>query len=323
MNNNLNLNNLKNWHFFSILSSNTLMYIEKYIQEPSFNENKDFKNIKLLLEYIRKTYNLEKEFVNYKILISSLIIHYFPDEILSKKRNETENELYDKSRNIYDYIHNSKINIETFKNKLFTFGIKFCKWKNLDKISQLDILSEIYYRYKETYDELENKVYNNKEIQHTYKTEMRAFLNIILINMKKLDKNYQKYLSKYKFKNIDYDEKAKSFIYNKLKDIFWKELYIELVIKQNYKIIDTIIFNYIDILNLDNNTYPFDLNDIIQYKGQYTVNDIIQLTKTLLNINTILDNQNKDIYQEMTDSIKLNNIINILTFVFERIHLHQ
>merc|ERR1711991_1245937 len=103
--------------------------------------------------------------------------------LLSKKRQDIEENLYLKSVEIFSFIDNNSKDYKLLGKKIL-----FDEWKQKDLESQMNILCEVYYRYKESLDETPKEIINqsNKEIVN--------FINKVEKSMKRLTPSYKEYI---------------------------------------------------------------------------------------------------------------------------------
>ena len=157
-------------------------------------KNNDYEKLDKFIDNLDKEFKIDKEIITKQFIISCLMIAKYPDELISKVRNEKEKLVFDKSFEIFEMIKEDKY--ENFNKKIITFSIIFEDWQNKDKESQLNLLCEMYYRYKNNIDavttdidklEQENELIMNKkdeyvnELKNTdiYKHIINDYLNLI------------------------------------------------------------------------------------------------------------------------------------------------
>merc|ERR1711991_1285559 len=116
--------------------------------------------LKKILEILNKDYSIPKEYLSLRVFISSLLIYKDPDMLLSKKRQDIEENLYLKSVEIFSSIDNNNKDYKLLGKKILTHKILFDEWKQKDLESQMNILCEVYYRYKESLDETPKEIIN-------------------------------------------------------------------------------------------------------------------------------------------------------------------
>ena len=230
--------------------------------------------------------------ITYNDIITIQLISKYKDDFLSKTLVDIEKQIYDRAYEIINIIKNymegNSANI--LIKKIITFNIMFIDWKGKDKKSQLDILSEIFFRYNESLREFHSSDIDD-ELKNIYTKELNSFMNNILYNMKRLDTDYKDHLFKYKFKNIEFDNNARKYIYNNLVNIFWKNIDYRLRILKDYSVINLIIDSYIDIymkISLDEDY----LDDILELKNSSSLESIYSLTELLINNNLLFETPN-------------------------------
>ena len=310
------MNDLRKSQFWEYLTSDNTN-IDKLI---SYTVTKNFETgekiiFKEILEKLNKTYDIPDEYLSLRIFISSFIICKDPDTLLSKQRTDIEENLYNKSKEILEFISNLNEDYKLLGKKLLTHNILFNEWKAKDLESQLDILCEVYYRYKEQLDETPKEVINNSN------KEIVNFIEKIKISMKRLTPNYKEYIDNYKLKKVSYDDKATNLIYKKLKQTYWKYIEDKIFEKKEYTIIDRIIADYCELIE-DINVNDLDISSIKSYNGIYSLEALVSLANQMIVINKQIDSEHyDDIYAYITDKlIKSNNYLcDIYKFLFERL----
>ena len=269
-----------------------------------------------IIDILIEKYSIPKEYLNKKVFTSIFLIHKFPKYLLSTELSHIEQVLFNKATDIYDYI-SQDINGKEFGKKLVTFKILFDDWKDKDLTSQLDVLCEMYYRYQDNINE-----FIKDESKEEYVLELKQFTNKIETSMEFLTPTYKEYLDNYKFKNIDYDEKVYKTVYKKLKSIYWRNISNQIFVKENYKVIDTIIDDWSEIYTISNINSNINIEIIEEYRGIYTLEAIIALGKDIISFNKLLDSEIYDeIYEYILEKIGDNPkyIIDLFKITFDRL----
>ena len=319
------------------------------------NNNVDYSSIDDFLNYLINNNHIDKSDINKKFFTSILMIAYFPDDVIGKNRGDKENLIYDRAKEIYEMVKNCKV--ENIQKKLITFKILFNEWKKQDKISQINLLCEMYYKYTESLEDFNNKkkltdselLDVNKDItetmdaedKHNYIVKAREYdehqasifkkqifntQNKILHQLKILTPNYKKYLSSYKFKNVEYDESVYKMVYTKMKYIYWKNIKRDIFELKKKDIFNHIINDYIEIianLKVKNLDYS-EINRLSDYDidEDNLLDACIELCIKIVEINKKIDSEN---YDEIYDMLikKLDNnkkyITEIFKFCFDRL----
>tara|TARA_Y100000590_G_C15686507_1_gene1001842 strand:- start:478 stop:1608 length:1131 start_codon:yes stop_codon:yes gene_type:complete len=143
----------------------------------------------------------------YKIFLSTYTIFGYPDEILSSSRNELEEEVYQKSKQIIDSFDLldkcSKTNYETvltdWFNEFLNFSTLFSSWKNADLETQIEVYTKSYY-------ELEVMLHNMDDTEtkkDIWEVKIRELQNKLRSFIRSLagDKGLH-YLDNYKYKLV-------------------------------------------------------------------------------------------------------------------------
>ena len=276
------------------------------------NEKSFLKNI---INTLKTDFEIPEEYLSLRVFISCLIISKYPDALLSKDRKEIEENLYEKAKEIFNFINEDLDDFKLLGKKLVTFKIMFDNWKQKDLESQMDILCETYYRYKETLDQTPNNIVNNSN------KEIVNFIAKIEKSMKRLSPDYKTYLENYRFKKVSYDEKAYNLIYKKLKKTYWDYIQNKIFNEEQYTIIDRIIDDYKELID-DIEINDVDLSSILSYKGVYSINALLGVTHKMIEFNNSIDSEHYDeIYIHITNKLisSVKYIPDILKFLFERL----
>ena len=117
---------------------NIMVYLKKKDIDYSAFDN--------LLCYIADNNGVNIDNINSYFIVSIIMIHKFADDIIGKNRVEEEDIIVYKANEIYNVLLNNT-NKENIHKKIITFKILYDDWKNKDKTQQLDILSDMYYKY--------------------------------------------------------------------------------------------------------------------------------------------------------------------------------
>lgn len=276
--------NIKNHPIWSLIKDNEIDFVINKL--PSQNIENLNKFLEELFSIIGEEYENKKN-----IIVAILLINKFPCELLSSNRGEEEENLYQKSKEIYKLLITNDIDYIMLAKKLYTFSIMYSEWKNKDKQMQLNMLSELYYRYSEDINKFLSVSTNHNE-KILYNKLFKGFLNKVLKQMALLDKNWKEYLSKYNYKKIDFDEKSHRFMYNKLTEVYWEHLKIQYLSSFSDDIIKQVITDYILLFTKIDNSK--NLNYLYNYKS-----NLSELYQELINLNKLIG-----------DSFEYKNIIN-------------
>lgn len=231
----------------------------------------------------------EKEIISPKILLSSFLICYFHNDVLSEEKNDIDSFILDKSKNIVEMtiklsIQN-KIEILTYISKLNKFKHFFEQWKQKDLDSQLQIYKQMYFdsqfnpEIKNKIETLIGKEKTNELLiittDNIQKNLKKAFWN----NMKEEfeNQNYSQISSiikdiKYFFIKINNHLKEKLDEYL---DIEFINMYIET--KNFQQLFEVIKFCLIELKKLDAPIYD-EINEHLQQLNANTQNFILILS---------------------------------------------
>ena len=303
------------WKFIEISDNidDIISYIST-VSEPKYIHYNKF------IDELKKITNIDYNITPNDIITIHLISEY-KDEFLSKTLVDIEKQIYNRANEIINIINTNDENNtpEILIKKIITFNIMFMDWKEKDKLSQLDILSEIFFRYNEALREFQVNN-DDDDIKNVYIEELNMFMNSILYNMKRLDINYKDHLFNYKFKNVEFDNNARKYIYNNLVHIFWKNIEYRIKILKDYTVINLIIDSYIDIyvkISLDEDY----LDNILEFKTSIpTLEGIYSLIGVLINNNQLFENSGIE-YMLPIDSV--DSIMKNLKLIFKHLGLLQ
>lgn len=214
------------------------------------------------------------------ILIAILLIHTYPDEFLSSKRCPEETILLDKVCEIYNLLILDNRNSTLLAKKIFTFSLMYSEWKKTDRDIQLNILAELYFRYSQDLREF-LKISTDMNMSRYYNKLFKEFLNKVLGQMCVLDSNWHKYLDNYRYKNIGFDERTRTLMYNKLNEVYWDELKVKYLSNKSSAIIDNIIRDYSNLL--EQITTEIDSNYLIHHSNApiHICIELIKINKSI------------------------------------------
>ena len=299
------------WKFIDI--SDNIDQIITYIpivEKPKYIYYDNF------IQKLKEKTNTDYE-ITYNDIITIHLISKYKQEFLSKTLVDIEKQIYDRANEIINIItcySNDDSQYEILIKKIITFNIMFIDWKEKDKKSQLDILSEIFFRYNEALHEFQISD-TDDGLKAIYIEELNTFMNNVLYNMKRLDSNYKEHLYKYKFKNIEFDNNARKYIYNNLVNIFWKNIEHRLRILKDYTVINLIIDSYIDLymkISLDEDY----LDDILELKNSFSLEGVYLLINILINNNQLFEHTNIE-YKLPIDNVDI--VMKNLRLIFKSI----
>jgi hypothetical protein len=275
---------------------NHFININEQFKNNSFNKainiltNKN--NIQQTNNFLLSLQNLikyEKEIISPKILLSSFLICYFHNDVLSEEKNDIDSFILDKSKFIVEItiklsIQN-KIEILTYISELNKFKHYFEQWKKKDLDSQLQIYKQMYFD-SQFNPEIKNKIQKLIGKEKTNK--------LLIITTDNIQKNLKKAFwnnIKEEFENENYSQissiiKDIKFFFilinNHLKekldeylDIEFINMYIETNnVKQLFEVIK---FCLIELKELDAPIYD-EINEHLQQLNANTQNFILTLS---------------------------------------------
>lgn len=257
-----------------------------------------------------------KLFTQYKILYKEhmvleqgILISTFPEYFLSESLSESELTLLNSAKILNASLMSDTPDFEQMAKKALTFSLLYKEWADNDKIMQLNFICEIFNGYQQTLKEMDG--YNLTDVEkQEYTAETHIFLNKVLTMMKILDSDWKNTLNQYIVKNIDYDAESHAHMHKYLQAIFWENITLELNVKQNFKIMNFLIQDYINIAN----NLVVDVTSLIDYPCIKNTDDVIALLKIFMTINKHLDSE----FPYNTD-IQPKNIIRTLQTLFSRL----
>lgn len=315
---NLNLSKVFENNSFEIISSKIM--INKYLLNTIFNF---INSLKILIDYDK---DIDIDIINPKIFLSSYLIKYFKEDVLSSDLQSKELILFEKSDELIEFINNinNNITLELFEDlvkKLNTFKIIFNDWKRQDLKSQLDIYCEIYYNYSTNIEKLEEEDKNNE--YKVYLENIKSIVNQAIKNLIGENKS-QNIINDYKFIPKIYDNTLDKIIKENLKkiylDILSNDLKKEIADFTQIEFILIDINKYLDVIyNNTKNKVKWVYSNIDDIKenikcNKFNNDDIINICKHLLNELLILDSKEYD--NSISEMLKnLDNINNINEFI--------
>ena len=295
-----NMKMLKEWDIISN-EENLAILFNKLEKESRLDE--------FIVELFKK-YSISNKIRNN--LSTIILLSKFPNELLSTNLSDKENELWGRAKEIFTIIKEPIIkDFNILAKKICTFNILYNNYKPEDLSLQKDLLCELFYSYKKFYSEIDDMDLE-KDIENTYKKNINGFLNKILYNLKRLNKNWKRDLKYYTFKNIEYDALSHKHMLKYLKLVFWDNIKLEVSIKKNFKILNLLINDYLAIIK--NNISIDDKNLLHNYTNINNIHDSLTLCQSLMLINKKIDT-----LYEYNDDINENNLINTLIIIFERV----
>ena len=166
----------------------------------------------------------------------------------------------------------------------------------------------------------------DEEQYSIFKNQIFSTQNKILHQLKALTPNYKKYLSSYKFKNIEYDESMYKMVYTKMKYIYWKNIKRDIFELKKIDIFNHIISDYLEIisnLKVKNLDYS-DVSKLLDYDidEDNLLDACMNLCIKIVEINKKIDSENYDeIYDMLIKKVNNNNkyITEIFKFCFDRL----
>lgn len=292
----------------------------------------DYSSINAFLDYLTENFGIEKNILRPKFMISIFMVSKFPDDIVGKKLEDKEKAIIERAKEIYNKF--DTLSLENINKKLVTFKIIFEEWKKQDKYSQMDVLCEMYYKYTESLEDYEKEenisddeiIEMHKSITDTMDNEAKGefiaslrekheiekdavvkqineMRNKILLSLKRLSPQYQKYLKNYKLKNVKYDETVYKHVYNKMKQVYWDNIKRDIFESKNTEIYAHIIKDYLELIE-DIKIKDLDTS-ILETLRDYHINEddlldaCITLCKTIIKCNMQIDSENYDEIYEM------------------------
>jgi len=295
-----NMKTRKEWHIISY-EENIENLFKKLQKESTLDD---------FISELLKKYSISNKIKNNMTTI--ILLSRFPNELLSTNLCDKETELWNRAVEIHTIIKNTTIkDFNILAKKICTFNILYDDWKSKDLHLQKDLLCELFYSYKNFYHEIDNQNLE-KDVENMYKNNINDFLNKILNTLKGLNKNWKRDLKHYTFKNIEYDVQSHKHMLKYLKLVFWDNIKLEVVIKNNFKVLNFLINDYLAIIK---NIISIEDKDLLEnYPNINNIESAINLCNSLQIINKKIDN-----LYDYTNDINENNLINTLIIIFERL----
>ena len=110
-------------------------------------------------------------------------------------------------------------------------------------------------------------------------------------------------------------------MYKKLKNTYWKYIEVKIFEEHKYNIIDGIINDYTDLIT-DINVNDLDLSTIMNYRGNYNMESLINIVGEMIIINKTIDSEHYDeIYTYISEKLIKNDkyLPDVFKFIFERL----
>ncbi len=334
-----------------IHSDENIIDITNYLKQDDI----DYSEINALLDFIHSEYGLEKNTITKKLFTSIIMISKFPDDLIGKERGDKEDLIYTKSKEIYQLLLENNIN--NINKKLITFKIIFNEWKSEDKLNQINLLCEMYYKYTDSLNEnnlntqlsddeilkqnnditvtMDNEAKQEyidkiKEIdkikREEFVTQINLMRNKILHSLKKLTPNFKKYLKNYELQDVKYDESVYKMFYSKMKYVYWKNIRSDIFEKKDIEIYKHILTDYIELIDSLqlNDLNSSDIKAYLDYdiNEDNLINGCITICKLFIKINKSLDSENYDeIYDMLLNKLSDNEqyVTHIFKFCFDRL----
>lgn len=274
-----NLNNLKKTQVWKLI-------LEDMNVELIMLQTKNKQPFKLFIELLYKTYGVKLH--DKKLIQKAILLSRFPHVFMSTNRSEYENNIYWRSKEILALlITNEVIDMKILFQKLLTFSIMYEDWEEKDKTMQIEILCETFKSYDVFKKVVDDKEELSAEDKDTYIKCINTFLNKILHTLRLLDSNWKERLLNYNSKDFGYDQASHDNMLKYFKSIFWENLYLELVVKNNYGICNYLINDYLNIISPDS----VDCSALENYKRVTSVGDIYELQNVMISINRQIDTE--------------------------------
>lgn len=285
------LNLIKKSKEWDLLTTKSLGVITKTLKKSNSIES----FVKDLLKHYKINYDVK--------LVPLLLMYRFPNEIITNNRNKLENELYEKSTEIFKLLnHTTPDDFKNIAQKILTLYLRYEDWMNKDKTLQIDILCEIFYTYK--------KFYNDIGVNDFLQNNIESFLNKILLYLKNLDNNWKESLSNYNFKNSEYDEDSHLNMLKYLRMVFWDNIKMEIFVRGNFKVINLLINDYLSLIERSHTIV--DITILEEYKEVTNKQDVKELVEIIFDINRIVDSNFNYSFNE-------NDIISNFEICFNRL----
>jgi len=208
--------------------------LSRRIQDKSL-----LKIVSIFLYRINRYFNVYKSDISSRVFLSSFMISYFPEIVLSSNTN-VEKELFKSANlliNITKKLNTNKfmmqIYLHKFKEIFNNFNALFNLWKFVDKENLIEMLAKRYNSINKTIDFIKNE----SKFDDKVKTESLEILNTQLIDIYNKAKKIDPQINDNIFKNYD---KLINSVKNNMNKAFWNKLSSEIMMQKYDMVIDII-----------------------------------------------------------------------------------
>lgn len=221
----------------SILKNN--LQLNKNFDELSrrIQDKSLLKIVSIFLYRINRYFNVYKSDISSRVFLSSFMISYFPEIVLSSNTN-VEKELFKSANlliNITKKLNTNKfmmqIYLHKFKQIFNNFNALFNLWKFVDKENLIEMLARRYNSINKTIDFIKNE----SKFDDKVKTESLEILETQLVDIYNKAKKIQ--INDNVFKNYD---KLINSVKNNMNKAYWDKLTLEIMEEKYDMVIDII-----------------------------------------------------------------------------------
>jgi len=150
----------------------------------SMSDKQNINGVQTLLSCLKKHTSVEL-LIQAREFLSIYMICFFHNDILSTKKNETEELLYEKCKELVyyipEYVSNNDtledFDIDIYTKKLNTFSVLFSMWKKKDKESQKKIYLSLYLDYTDEIETFTQKANDINKFEY-YKQYLQQLIDM-------------------------------------------------------------------------------------------------------------------------------------------------
>ena len=150
----------------------------------SMTNKQNINGVQTLLSCLKKHTSVEL-LIQTREFLSLYMICFFHNDILSTKKNETEELLYEKCKELVyyipEYVSNNDtledFDIDIYTKKLNTFSVLFSMWKKKDKESQKKIYLSLYLDYTDEIETFTQKANDINKFEY-YKQYLQQLIDM-------------------------------------------------------------------------------------------------------------------------------------------------
>lgn len=124
-------------------------------------DKNNIQNTQYFIQSLQNMISYDKEIISPKVLLSSFLIYFFHEDVLSENKTDSDTFIFEKSKTIVkltkQFSYKNKIDIFHYIAELNKYKFFFEKWKKKDLDSQLQIYKQMYFD-SQFNPEIKNKI---------------------------------------------------------------------------------------------------------------------------------------------------------------------